>query len=308
MPSRRATVTRLGAIACAALVASCTDTEKLETKVTKLEEEVAALRAAREDASRQLERVLSELDFLERKLDETTRAAPRPSYPPRPSRPSRPRPDADKTYSIALAPLDPIDGPADALVTIVEGYEYACPFCEKARGTLDELKRRYGNDLRVAYKQLVVHPQTATAPALAICAAHRQDRFAAMDRMLWEDGFKARSFDRNGCWDEAGGCPVVERFARKAGLGVARLRKDMAGGCAAWLRDNAAAFQRLGVAATPSFFINGRYVSGAMPVDSFVAVIDEELAKARARVAQGTPRAEYYARAVVDEGLRDLDP
>jgi protein-disulfide isomerase len=38
---------------------------------------------------------------------------------------------------------------------------------------------------------------------------------------------------------------------------------------------------RAGVTGTPAFFINGQLISGAQPVDSFVRVIDEELARAR---------------------------
>jgi protein-disulfide isomerase len=41
------------------------------------------------------------------------------------------------------------------------------------------------------------------------------------------------------------------------------------------------AAQLLGVSGTPHFFINGRALSGAQPLDSFKAIIDEELARSR---------------------------
>src|SRR5690606_95031 len=44
----------------------------------------------------------------------------------------------------------------------------------------------------------------------------------------------------------------------------------------------------------PSFFINGRQVRGAQPFETFERVIDEELARARARVDAGTPRRRVY--------------
>ena len=66
--------------------------------------------------------------------------------------------------------------------------------------------------------------------------------------------------------------------------------------------------RKLGVNATPTFFINGSYISGAQPADSFAALSAEELTKATARVQQGTSRAEYYKKHVVDEGQPDLDP
>ncbi|MCZ7687401.1 MAG: thioredoxin domain-containing protein [Sandaracinaceae bacterium] len=51
---------------------------------------------------------------------------------------------------------------------------------------------------------------------------------------------------------------------------------------------------RSGATGTPSFFINGRNLRGAQPFDAFQRVIDEELARARAAVAAGTPRAQVY--------------
>ena len=59
---------------------------------------------------------------------------------------------------------DPFEGPADAKVTIIKAYDYMCPFCDKVRPTMDELRKKYGNDLRVVYKQFVVHPQADCRP------------------------------------------------------------------------------------------------------------------------------------------------
>jgi len=81
-------------------------------------------------------------------------------------RPQRVEPDRQKTYSMPIEG-DPVDGPADAKVTLVKAYDYACPYCEKVRDTMDELRKKYGNDLRIVFKQFVVHPQVATASALA---------------------------------------------------------------------------------------------------------------------------------------------
>ena len=39
--------------------------------------------------------------------------------------------------------------------------------------------------------------------------------------------------------------------------------------------------KRLGVTGTPAFFINGRLISGAQPLDAFVRVIDDELARGK---------------------------
>ena len=53
-------------------------------------------------------------------------------------------------------------------------------------------------------------------------------------------------------------------------------------------------------------YVNGRYLSGAMPIENFVTLIDEELKKANERIASGTPAAQYYQQYVIDKGLKSL--
>src|SRR5690348_5859775 len=81
-------------------------------------------------------------------------------------RPARAEPDRAKTYAVPVE-NDAFDGPADAKVTIVKAYDYACPYCERVRTTMEDLRKKYGNDVRVVSKQLVVHPTTAMSGALA---------------------------------------------------------------------------------------------------------------------------------------------
>jgi len=230
-------------------------------------------------------------------------------------RPARAEPDFAKTYAMPIDG-DPVDGPADAKVTIVKAYDYACPYCEKVRGTMDDLRKKYGNDLRIVFKQLVVHPQIATAGALAVCAANKQGKFLQMDTLLWDKGFKSRQFDKdapteNGqsqkCWESAAGCPVVLGYAQELGLNVDKFKADMKGECFALMQKDQRDLQALGVAATPAFFINGRYLSGAQPAEKFTALIDEELKKANDKIQGGIPAASYYQQAVLDKGLKQLD-
>ena len=63
--------------------------------------------------------------------------------------------------------------------------------------------------------------------------------------------------------------------------------------------DDAAKF---GARGTPNFFINGRNFRGAQPIEAFKAVIDEEIKKADAKIAAGTPRGQLYA-ALTKDGL-----
>jgi len=231
-------------------------------------------------------------------------------------RPQRAEPDRAKTYSMPIEG-DPVDGPADAKVTLVKAYDYACPYCEKVRDTMDELRKKYGNDLRVVFKQFVVHPQVATAPALAVCAANKQGKFLQMDALLWDKGFKARSFDKDAaaeaggqsqkCWESTAGCPIVNGFAQELGLNVDKFKADMKGECQAQIQRDQRELQALSVSATPSFFVNGRFMAGAMPMENFVTLIDEELKKANEKIQAGVPAASYYQQVVLDKGLKTVE-
>lgn len=259
---------------------------------------------------------------LERKIDEMNKKLDRLAG----GKPAaRPEPDRAKTYAIPID-NDPFDGPADAKVTLVKAYDYACPYCEKVRDTTEDLKKKYGGDLRVVYKQLVVHPQQAMAGALAFCAASKQGKHKEMDHMIWEKGFKARQMDQSQvaaapqaeqgpekggsgkCWDTAAGCANVVSYAQELQLNVEQFKADMKGPCQQIIQNDMKVLQNLGVSATPAFFINGRFLSGAVPIENFSALIDEELKKANDKVQAGTPADQYYQQFVIDKGLKSLQP
>ena len=60
------------------------------------------------------------------------------------------------------------------------------------------------------------------------------------------------------------------------------------------IKDDEALADRLGSRGAPAFFINGRFISGAQPLENFAALIDEEKAKAQQLVDAGTPRGKVY--------------
>jgi protein-disulfide isomerase len=261
-----------------------------------------ALTACQADTTKLNEKI----DKLDKKLDALIAQGGRGGAGANaPQRPQRAEPDRAKTYAVPIDG-DPFDGPADAKITVVKAYDYACPFCERVRTTMDDLHKKYGNDIRVVYKQLVVHPNTAMSGALAFCAAAKQGKSTQFDNLIWEKSFKARQFDPDKCWESDAGCPLMTSFAQELGLDASKFKADMKG-CTAVVQNDMRALQSFGVGATPSFFINGRFISGAVPIDQFTTVIDEELKKANDRIQQGTPAAQYYQQWVMDKGLKTLE-
>lgn len=197
--------------------------------------------------------------------------------------------DEPDTSVVHAVPVDgsPFEGPADAKVTIVEAFEFACPFCERARPTLRQIRERYGKDVRIVYKHFLVHTDVAEVPARAVCAAHAQGKFSPMKEAVWDQGFlDGRKLSADD----------MRRIARKVGLNMRRFERDMNGDeCGQRVRGDHAMLAGLGVQGTPTFFINGRIVIGAQPLDAFTQVIDEELAKADEAIrTQGIKQGEYY--------------
>ncbi len=153
--------------------------------------------------------------------------------------------------------------------------------------------------MKVVYKQFVVHPDTATIPALAVCAAQKQGKFAPMEKLVWEKG-----------WVESGARPgdlskgAMEGFAKELKLNMAKFKADLdSEGCKQQLADNKALMQKLGVRGTPGFFINGRYLVGAQQIEKFKAIIDEEVKKADDALKNGAKLQDYYAQ-IIDKGKK----
>ncbi|MCP4448059.1 MAG: DsbA family protein [Myxococcales bacterium] len=298
------------------LVLSCRSggTPRLEEQVARLRIEVDELKAKNAEAEqraasdatsarapmgddRMHEEMLAELAALreaQAQLEATVDA--RPSAPA--ARPARPRPDPAAVYSQEIADA-PFLGVRNAKVTIVKNFEFDCRFCNKADATMAQLLKDYKGELKIAYKHFIVHPSTATEPAHASCAAGMQGKFKKMKKLIWEHAFGPKDFSRKNL--------DLEGLARKANLRMARFRADRDGACVARVKQDQEQARAVGVTGTPAFYINGRFLSGARPLDQFKKLIDEELAKARARISGGeATAANYYQRFVLDAGLKKL--
>jgi len=198
-----------------------------------------------------------------------------------------PEEDDTKIWNLPVLADDPQRGAKDALVTIIQFSDYQCPFCKRVEATLDELRKLYGKDLRIVWKDnpLPFHPRAKPAAKLArvVFQTKGNDAFWKMHDALFANNPALEDGD-------------LEELATKQGLAWKTLQPQLAASkLDARIDDSielASDFQARG---TPHFFINGRRLSGAQPVDAFRKVIDEELAKARALVERGTPRAKVYA-------------
>lgn len=163
---------------------------------------------------------------------------------------------------------DPAMGNAEAPVTIIQFAEFQCPYCGRARESIEEVQKNYEGKVRFVFRDfpLGFHDRAVPAAVAANCAEPQgkywqyHDALMTNQRALEEADLQRVARDTQLDMDKWETCrkdPAVE----------AEIRKDMEDG------------NKAGVSGTPAFFINGVFLNGALPYERFKVVIDRELAK-----------------------------
>jgi protein-disulfide isomerase len=217
----------------------------------------------------------------------SSRRAPVAARPATPS--AAPIEDPRAIYKV---PVDdtPLRGPADALVTVVIASDFQCPFCKRVGPTLEALDQAFPGKLRFAWKHqpLPGHPRALPA-AMAAEEARAQGgdaKFWAMHDKLFASAPALDDADLERAAGELGLDAAKVRAAAKDSKHVERVRRDQA------------LLQGLRATSTPTLFVNGRKLVGALPLEQMKPVVEEELKKAERLVASGTPAAAVYARTI----------
>ncbi len=173
---------------------------------------------------------------------------------------------------VADADYAPTTGKAGAAVRIVEFSDFQCPYCQRLAPTLDQVMEEYGDRVELVFRQfpLDIHAEAQKAAEASLCAGD-QGKFWEMHDRMFED-IRALGVD--------------QLKASAAGLG---LDTDKFGECLDsgkyedQVKADLVAGQRAGVTGTPTFFINGRFLSGAQPYEAIAAIIEDELARAASK-------------------------
>ena len=177
-----------------------------------------------------------------------------------------PGPDPERVYSVDIGD-SPTLGPASAPVTIVEFSDFQCPFCARVTPTLQQIKQEYRDRVRLVFKHnpLPFHAQAMDAHKASL-AAGEQGKFWEMHDQLFED---QQALDPDS----------LKAHAQQLGLDLAAFESAMnSPEVAAKIDADKAQARELGASGTPSFFINGRFLSGAQPYEVFRERIEAELA------------------------------
>ncbi len=205
-------------------------------------------------------------------VDISKRSGPTVQTAPAPERPPEPNPAT--TYKVPFDPKkNPVRGPKDALVTIVEFSDFQCPFCSRATKTVHELLRQYPKDVRLVFMHVPLsfhkHAEPAAQAAVEVFKEKGDAAFWKYHDLLFSH---QHSLDTDS----------LVSFAKQVGADPKKVRKAIT----EHVHKDAIAQQqalgkKLGVNGTPAFFINGRPLVGAQPLGKFKRLIEEVLGQAK---------------------------
>jgi protein-disulfide isomerase len=150
-------------------------------------------------------------------------------------------------------------GAAKPAVTLVEFYDYACPYCKASNPIVDRLLQEHP-DLRIVYRELpILGPDSVTAARLSL-AASKAGRFAQFHDAQWTAGRPSEQ--------------TTAAAAQVAGIG-AQPKPDPQ--IEAELKQNFQLAGQLGATGTPVFIIGDRVLNGAVGYD----MLSQAIAAAR---------------------------
>lgn len=169
----------------------------------------------------------------------------------------------------------PWTGGADAPVTVVEFSDFQCPYCRAAESTIKAMRAKYGDRIKFVYMDfpLSFHQHAMDAARAGQCAAE-QDKFWLYHDAMFADQSRLSAND-------------LKTTAKKVGLDMGKFNACFDKGQPdAQIKAEQAQGESLGVTGTPTFFINGREIVGAQPLDKLAEVIDDETAAANQRASK----------------------
>jgi protein-disulfide isomerase len=157
-------------------------------------------------------------------------------------------------------PATPAAGNPEGDVTIVEFFDYRCPYCKQVQPALESLVEQ-DPKLRLVYKEFPVLGPASVTAAHAALAARRQGKY---------DAFHAAMMAAHGQITDN----TVYQVAASVGLDVDRLKRDMASPeIAQALKANLTLADALDIRGTPAFIIGDRVVPGAVDIDALKTMV-----------------------------------
>ena len=202
-------------------------------------------------------------------------------------------------YTERMSKIDvngrPVRGNPNAKVTIVNYDDLQCPFCSRMHTTLmQEILPEYGDRIKIVYKDfpLSIHPWAQHSANDANCLA------AVNGSAYWEyaDYVHANQKAINAGQDLQKSTAELDRIAldmgKKHGADMTRLQACVKSQPDRQLKASIAEGDSLGLNATPTMFINGQKLEGAVDVDEVKAILNQQLLAAGVQPPVEPPAAQ----------------
>jgi protein-disulfide isomerase len=181
--------------------------------------------------------------------------------PPGHARPVGTLTRAERDLELNEDPASPVRGNANGDVTLVEFFDYNCPYCRQILPALAALQETNPR-LRIVYKEFPILSDNSRFAARAALASRNQDKY----------------FEFHDALMGAGGITTPEKvieIARGVGLSIRRLRQDMNGPeIQATINRNLELAASLRITGTPGFVVGDRIFRGAADGETLQALID----------------------------------
>lgn len=195
-------------------------------------------------------------------------------------------PWADTESPVPVSSEDPVRGSRIAPLTLVLFGDLQDPNCANVQPTLEELRQRFGNDLRFVWKHTPLDLHDKALPASVAAQAVFQLGGSAA---FWK--FHDAAFAHQADF----GPESFEKWATEAGVDAAAFKQALtAAPTTKKVEDDRALAKTVGVRGTPTFFLNGIKVEGAPKADKFGELMERERRKANALVGAGTAKTWVY--------------
>jgi len=159
----------------------------------------------------------------------------------------------------------PAAGPAEAPVTLIEFADYQCPYCRQEEPLVKRLREEFKDQLKVSYRDfpLPMHPNARKAAEASRCAGEQGQYWPYHDRLF------------SGSADDLADAGL-KSMARELKLDGAKFDQCLASSEeAAAVDKDFNAGKDLGITGTPTMYINGYTVSGAVPYDTLRRLVEQ---------------------------------
>ncbi len=174
-------------------------------------------------------------------------------------------PDATETCDALLRDEgSPYVGVFDNSLSVVEFFDYKCPYCKTLVDILADIRANV--DFRLIYKEWPILGESSQMAARAALAAAKQGKYLAFHTKLMQSGFIPTS-------------GYIEDLSGRLGINHAKLLDDMSSDeTSAQLRRNHALASKLGLVGTPVLIVGRTIVEGAITQNQLEQLIAEEMA------------------------------